>query len=121
MGGGVPRWMGKAHFYDIDQEWETFVAHLRKGCDAPRVPFMAPDREDRNYGSPRERIGRKPEVVRLTNNHASMLPGRWDLAPGDQPGGSVYCQPLFQLNGASTRSSSGTPLSRWSKAHRVAA
>ena len=35
--------MSKAHFYDLEKEWPTFLAHLRKGCDAPRVPFMAPD------------------------------------------------------------------------------
>jgi hypothetical protein len=28
----------------------------------------------------------KAEVVRLTNNHASMLPGRWDLALAPTPG-----------------------------------
>jgi hypothetical protein len=39
----LPRWMSKAHFFDLDKEWESFVAHVRKGCDAPRVPFMAPD------------------------------------------------------------------------------
>lgn len=39
----IPRWMSKAHFFDLDKEWPTFVAHLRKGCDTPRVPFMAPD------------------------------------------------------------------------------
>ncbi len=39
----LPRWMSKSHFFDIDKEWESFVAHLRKGCDTPRVPFMAPD------------------------------------------------------------------------------
>ena len=39
----MPRWMSKAHFFDLDKEWPTFVAHLRKGCDTPRVPFMAPD------------------------------------------------------------------------------
>jgi WD40 repeat protein len=39
----MPRWMSKAHFYDLDKEWPTFLAHLRKGCDTPRVPFMAPD------------------------------------------------------------------------------
>src|SRR5277367_4496709 len=42
----LPRWMGKAHFFEIEKEWESFVAHLRKGCDAPRVPFMAPDLPD---------------------------------------------------------------------------
>ena len=39
----LPRWMSKSHFFDIDKEWESFVAHLRKGCDTPRVAFMAPD------------------------------------------------------------------------------
>ena len=39
----MPRWMGKAHFFDLKKEWHTFLAHLRKGCDTPRVPFMAPD------------------------------------------------------------------------------
>jgi WD40 repeat protein len=39
----MPRWMSKAHFFDLDAEWPTFLAHLRKGCDTPRVPFMAPD------------------------------------------------------------------------------
>jgi WD40 repeat protein len=39
----MPRWMEKAHFYDLDKEWPTFLAHLRKGCDTPRVPFMAPN------------------------------------------------------------------------------
>src|ERR1700681_3077044 len=39
----MPRWMSKAHFFDLDKEWPTFVAHLRKGCDTPRVPFMAPE------------------------------------------------------------------------------
>jgi WD40 repeat protein len=39
----LPRWMSKAHFFDIDKEWRSFVGHLQKGCDTPRVPFMAPD------------------------------------------------------------------------------
>lgn len=39
----LPRWMKKAHFFDVEKEWESFVAHLRKGCDSPRVPFMAPE------------------------------------------------------------------------------
>src|SRR5580704_9045408 len=39
----LPRWMSKAHFFDVELEWESFVAHLRKGCDTQRVPFMAPD------------------------------------------------------------------------------
>ncbi len=38
----LPNWMRKAHFYDPDLEWEKLVAHLRRGCRATRVPFMAP-------------------------------------------------------------------------------
>jgi WD40 repeat protein len=40
----MPHWMHNLHFYDlnVDQEWPTFIAHLRKGCDARRIPFMAP-------------------------------------------------------------------------------
>ena len=40
---GMPRWMSKAHFYDLDKEWETFVNYLKSPCQTPRVPFMAPD------------------------------------------------------------------------------
>lgn len=39
----VPRWMGRAHFFDLDKEWPTFLGHLRAGCRSPRVAFMAPD------------------------------------------------------------------------------
>ena len=38
----LPSWMSKAHFYDPAAEWGTLVAHLRRGCQATRVPFMAP-------------------------------------------------------------------------------
>ncbi len=39
----LPRWMAKAHFYDLDAQWDTLLAHLQRGCQAARVPFMAPD------------------------------------------------------------------------------
>jgi WD40 repeat protein len=39
----LPRWMRKAHFFDLEREWETFVRHLKSPCRATRVPFMAPD------------------------------------------------------------------------------
>jgi NB-ARC domain/TIR domain len=39
----MPLWMRKAHFFDLDREWETFVQHLKSPCQADRVPFMAPD------------------------------------------------------------------------------
>jgi hypothetical protein len=41
--GRMPRWMSKAHFFDLEKEWLAFVAHLRKGCQTARVPFMAAD------------------------------------------------------------------------------
>ena len=50
----LPSWMSKAHFFDIDKEWESFVAHLRKGCDTPRVPFMAPDLPENFTARPNE-------------------------------------------------------------------
>jgi len=39
----LPRWMARAHFYALDTQWETFLAHLHRGCQTTRVPFMAPD------------------------------------------------------------------------------
>ena len=35
----LPDWMGKAHFYDPDVEWQKLLAHLRRGCLATRVPL----------------------------------------------------------------------------------
>jgi hypothetical protein len=39
----LPLWMSKVHFFDLDQEWDTFVHHLKSPRQANRVPFMAPD------------------------------------------------------------------------------
>jgi len=39
----LPNWMRKAHFFDIDKEWETFVNYLKSDRQPARVPFMAPD------------------------------------------------------------------------------
>src|SRR4051812_31175691 len=39
----LPPWMRKAHFFDIEKEWESFLQHLRSPCHTPRVAFMAPD------------------------------------------------------------------------------
>lgn len=39
----IPNWMRKAHFYDLDREWETFIGYLRSVGKVNRVPFMAPD------------------------------------------------------------------------------
>jgi hypothetical protein len=50
----MPRWMSKAHFFDLEKEWSSFQAHLRKGCDTSRVPFMAPDLPPHFVERPRE-------------------------------------------------------------------
>jgi hypothetical protein len=43
---GLPNWMRKAHFFDLDKEWETFVNYLKSDRQPTRVPFMAPDMPD---------------------------------------------------------------------------
>ena len=58
----LPRWMSKSHFFDIDKEWESFVAHLRKGCDTPRVPFMAPDLPE-NFTDRPDEFGRLKDLL----------------------------------------------------------
>ena len=50
----MPRWMSKAHFFDLKKEWSTFVAHLRKGCGSPRVPLMAPELQPQFVERPTE-------------------------------------------------------------------
>jgi len=39
----LPNWMRKAHFYDLDREWDTFVNFLKSDREPNRVAFMAPD------------------------------------------------------------------------------
>ncbi|MDQ2922132.1 MAG: NB-ARC domain-containing protein [Acidobacteriota bacterium] len=39
----LPRWMSKAHFFDLEHEWETFINYLMSPCQVAHVPFMAPD------------------------------------------------------------------------------
>jgi WD40 repeat protein len=50
----LPNWMRKAHFFDIDKEWETFVNYLRSDRQPSRVPFMAPDFPEGFVQRPRE-------------------------------------------------------------------
>ena len=50
----LPNWMQKAHFYDPHIEWPKLVAHLRRGCLATRVPFMAPAVSAAVIARPRE-------------------------------------------------------------------
>lgn len=56
----LPRWMRKAHFFDLEKEWDTFVRHLKSPCQATRVPFMAPDLRTDFV----ERPGKLEEVLR---------------------------------------------------------
>ena len=39
----LPGWMRKAHFYDLDREWPTFIGFLNSARRDNRVPFMSPD------------------------------------------------------------------------------
>lgn len=57
----LPRWMRKAHFFDLEHEWETFVNYLKGPCRAERVPFMAPD-------LPAHFVPRPAEFGQLLNN-----------------------------------------------------
>jgi WD40 repeat protein len=50
----LPRWMRKAHFYDPEREWQKLLAHLRRGCQSARVPFMAPPLPGGYVERPRE-------------------------------------------------------------------
>jgi hypothetical protein len=46
--------MRKAHFFDLDREWETFVNYLKSDRQPPRIPFMAPDVPEGFIQRPRE-------------------------------------------------------------------
>jgi WD40 repeat protein len=52
--GQLPGWMRKAHIYDLDREWPTFVGFLNSARRDNRVPFMAPDMRSDFVGRPRE-------------------------------------------------------------------
>jgi WD40 repeat protein len=62
----LPSWMKKAHFYDLALEWPKLIAHLRRGCQATHVPFMAPP-------LPAKHVPREDVSEALT---------AWLLAPG---------------------------------------
>ena len=61
----LPNWMRKAHFFDLDKEWETFVNYLKSDRQQARVPFMAPDlpeglvKRTREFEADRSGPGRK--------------------------------------------------------------
>lgn len=50
----LPNWMRKSHFYDPEIEWQKLIAHMRRGCRATRVPFMAPPLPASFVARPRE-------------------------------------------------------------------
>ncbi|HJU56280.1 MAG TPA: tetratricopeptide repeat protein, partial [Pyrinomonadaceae bacterium] len=39
----LPLWMRRTNFYDVDQDWETFIRAVSSPYQAARVPFMPPD------------------------------------------------------------------------------
>lgn len=42
----IPRWLRRAHFYSLDQEWAQLIADLNSPCRATRVPHMVEDLPD---------------------------------------------------------------------------
>ena len=59
----LPLWMRKAHFYDTELEWPKLVAHLRRGCRATRVPFMAPMLTGAYVPRPREALALRQALL----------------------------------------------------------
>jgi len=58
----LPSWLRRVHIYDLDVQWPTFLAHLRRGCQTTRVPFMAPPLPAVLVARPRE-FGRLRALV----------------------------------------------------------
>ncbi len=42
----LPRWMRDKHFYNLEHEWEKFLADLRRTPDTLRVPYMVNEMSD---------------------------------------------------------------------------
>jgi hypothetical protein len=104
----LPRWMSKAHFFDIDLEWETFVGHLHKGCDSARVPFMAPDLPE-NFTERPDEFGRLKDLL-LSLDHKTpwrlQLLSRELAGSGKQPS-RPPCATTKILSKTSTMASCG--------------
>lgn len=74
----LPAWLRRVHIYDLGVQWATFLAHLRRGCQATRVPFMAPPlpaglvARPREFGSLRALVldERTGETVAITTSLA---------------------------------------------------
>jgi WD40 repeat protein len=69
----LPRWMAKAHFFDLDKQWPTFLQHLRSPCQPFRQPFMAPE-------LPAGYVARPREMARLREQ--TLAPPHGDPVPG---------------------------------------
>ena len=69
----LPRWMKKAQVYDLDVQWETFVAHLRRGCQATRVPFMAPPPPADFVARPRQFAALKELLLNASSGDAIAI------------------------------------------------
>jgi hypothetical protein len=50
----LPNWMRKAHFFDLDREWQKFVNFLMSDRQPVRVPFMTPNSPEGFVPRPRE-------------------------------------------------------------------
>jgi WD40 repeat protein len=50
----LPTWMRKAHFYNLEKEWDTFIGFLKSARKENRVPFMAPDQREDFIERPQE-------------------------------------------------------------------
>lgn len=50
----LPSWMRKVEIYNLDKEWQTFVAFLKSTPHANHVPFMAPDLREEFVPRPNE-------------------------------------------------------------------
>ncbi len=62
----LPKWMNRAHFYDLEKEWPKFIRHLKAECTQERVPFMAPELPSVHVSRP----GEFQELIDCVRDHA---------------------------------------------------
>ena len=74
----LPGWMSRAHTYDLAAQWDTFIAHLRRGAQPARVPFMAPPRSGAYVARTREFAALRDRVLDARTGDA--VPGTTTLA-----------------------------------------
>ena len=68
----LPPWRRKVHFYDLEKEWDSFVAHLHAPCTAARSPFMAPDLPNSHVHRPRELEAAVSTLLRTRTSGAAL-------------------------------------------------